>query len=159
MQLEQALEKLRSNPDQDLATLCELTPAQMDSACGRAQRLMQTGFYDDALKVLNALVLLRPRHARSLRLLGFAYQYHRQPARAYDAFSRAAACDPQDGVAALMAAECALFVLGQKAALPLLEGALAHVRATPANQPYVLRAQRLLALCRVQANTPRSATP
>ena len=129
-----------------LASLMGLGEAALDAAYSRAHALLAAGHHPAARDALKALVLLEPTRARTVRLLGFAYQRCHELAAAYSAFKRATELDPTDAIAALMLGECALFVLGPESGVAQLEQVLRWATPIPQVHPYVLRARQLLAM-------------
>lgn len=103
-----------------------------------AQKLLDTGRLDDALKALDALALQKPEPAGVERLRGMAFYEQGQIESSAAAFQHALAQDPNDREAMQMEG-VALFRLGKAAAaVPLLEQAHLSILRTNIDSNYVL---------------------
>ncbi len=110
------------------------TPAET----AEAQKLLDHGQFDDALKTLDSLATRQPEPAGTERLRGMAFYSKGQIQSAEEAFSKAVAQDPADREAMQMEG-VALFRMGRSAAaIPLLEKANLAVPASNIDNNYVL---------------------
>jgi tetratricopeptide (TPR) repeat protein len=110
----------------------------MSSPTVEAQKLLDTGRLDEALKILDALALQRPEPAGVERLRGMAFYEQGQIQSSATAFEHALAQDPGDREAMQMEG-VALFRMGKPAAaIPLLEQAHLSIPGTNIDTNYVL---------------------
>jgi tetratricopeptide (TPR) repeat protein len=108
------------------------------SPTAEAQKLLDAGHFDEALKALDALEHQQPEPAGVDRLRGFAYYEQGQVQSAAAAFERAVARDPGDREAMQMEG-VSLFRAGKAAAaIPLLEQAHLSIPRTNIDSNYVL---------------------
>jgi tetratricopeptide (TPR) repeat protein len=108
------------------------------SPTAEAQKLLDTGRFDEALKTLDALALQKPEPAGVERLRGMAFYEQGQIEPAATAFQQALTQDPNDREAMQMEG-VALFRLGKAAAaVPLLEQAHLSIPRTNIDSNYVL---------------------
>src|SRR5271163_1349646 len=113
------------------------TPA-MSSPTAEAQKLLDTGRLDEALKVLDTLALQKPEPPGVERLRGMAFYEQGQIESSATAFEHALAQDPGDREAMQMEG-VALFRIGKPAAaVPLLEQAHLSIPRTNIDSNYVL---------------------
>lgn len=123
-----------------LALLLTSVYAQITSSSptADAQKLLDTGKFDDALKALDALALQKPEPAGVERLRGMAFYEQGQIESSATAFQQALTQDPNDREAMQMEG-VALFRLGKaEAAVPLLEKAHLSIPRTNIDTNYVL---------------------
>jgi tetratricopeptide (TPR) repeat protein len=112
------------------------SPVSLTTA--EAQKLLDSGRLDEALKALDALSLQNPAPAGVERLRGMAYYEQGQMQSAADAFDKAVVQDPSDREAMQMRG-VTLFRMGKPgAAIPLLEKAHLSVASTNIDSNYVL---------------------
>jgi predicted Zn-dependent protease len=110
----------------------------MSSPTAEAQKLLDTGRLDDALKVLDTLAQQQPEPAGVERLRGMAFYEQGQIQSSATAFEHALAQDPGDREAMQMEG-VALFRIGKPAAaVPLLEQAHLSIARTNIDSNYVL---------------------
>jgi tetratricopeptide (TPR) repeat protein len=103
-----------------------------------AQKLLDQGQFDDALRTLDALAARQPEPAGTERLRGMAFYNKGQMQSAAEAFAKAVAQDPSDREAMQMEG-VALFRMGRSLdAMPLLEKANLAIRASNIDNNYVL---------------------
>jgi tetratricopeptide (TPR) repeat protein len=103
-----------------------------------AQRLLDHGQFDDALKVLDTLAAQQPEPTGTERLRGMAFYGKGQMQSAEEAFAKAVAQDPADREAMQMEG-VALFRMGRSAAaIPLLEKANLAIPGSNIDNNYVL---------------------
>jgi tetratricopeptide (TPR) repeat protein len=103
-----------------------------------AQKLLDAGRLDEALKALDVLALQQPEPAGVERLRGMAYYEQGQIQSSAAAFERALTQDPVDREAMQMEG-VALFRIGKPAAaIPLLEKAHLSIARTNIDSNYVL---------------------
>ena len=103
-----------------------------------AQKLLDTGRLDEALKILDTLALQQPEPAGVERLRGMALYEQGQIQTSATAFEHAVAQDPGDREAMQMEG-VALFRMGKPAAaVPLLEQAHLSIARTNIDSNYVL---------------------
>jgi tetratricopeptide (TPR) repeat protein len=108
------------------------------SPTAEAQKLLDTGRLEEALKALDALSLQSPELAGVERLRGMAYYEQGQMQLSAAAFDKAVAQDPSDREAMQMEG-VALFRMGKPAAaVPLLEKAHLSIPSTNIDSNYVL---------------------
>src|ERR1700761_8053208 len=108
------------------------------SPTAEAQKLLDTGRLDEALKALDTLAQQQPEPAGVERLRGMALYEQGQVQPSAVAFDRAVNQDPQDREAMQMEG-VALFRLGKPAAaIPLLEKAHLSIPRTNIDSNYVL---------------------
>jgi predicted Zn-dependent protease len=108
------------------------------SPTAEAQKLVDTGRLDDALRALDTLASQQPEPLGVERLRGMAYYEQGQIESSATAFQRALAQDPGDREAMQMEG-VALFRLGKPAAaIPLLEQAHLSIPRTNIDSNYVL---------------------
>jgi tetratricopeptide (TPR) repeat protein len=128
-----------------VASLSALPPASSQAASppsssplAEAQKLLDAGRFDDALKALDALALQRPEPAGVERLQGMAYYEQGQMQSSAAAFHKAVVRDPSDLEATQMEG-VSLFRMGKPvAAIPLLEQAHLSIPSTNIDSNYVL---------------------
>ena len=103
-----------------------------------AQKLLDQGRFDDALKTLDSVATQQPEPPGTERLRGMAFYGKGQMQSAGDAFAKAIAQDPSDREAMQMQG-VALFRMGRSLeAIPLLEKADLAIRASNIDNNYVL---------------------
>jgi predicted Zn-dependent protease len=103
-----------------------------------AQKLLDTGHLEEALKALDTLALQQPEPAGVERLRGMAFYEQGKIELAAAAFERALAQDPSDREAMQMQG-VVLFRTGKSAAaIPLLEQAHLSISRTNIDSNYVL---------------------
>jgi tetratricopeptide (TPR) repeat protein len=108
------------------------------SPAAEAQRLLDAGRLEEALKALDALALQQPEPAGVERMRGMAYYEQGQIQSSAAAFERALAQDPADREAMQMEG-VVLFRMGKAAAaVPLLEKAHLSIARTNIDSNYVL---------------------
>ncbi len=108
------------------------------SPAAEAQKLLEKGRLEEALKALAPLALEQPEPAGVERLRGTAYYEQGQMEQAAQAFEKAVAQDPSDREAMQMEG-VALFRMGKAAAaVPLLEKAHLSIASTNIESNYVL---------------------
>ena len=108
------------------------------SPTAEAQKLLDTGRLDEALKALDALAQQKPEPAGVERLRGMAFYERGQIEPSVNAFQQALTQDPNDREAMQMEG-VALFRLGKAAAaVPLLEKAHLSIPRTNIDSNYVL---------------------
>src|ERR1700759_2759943 len=108
------------------------------SPTSEAQKLLDTGHLDDALKALDTLAQQQPEPAGVERLRGMAFYEQGQIQSSATAFEHALAQDPGDREAMQMEG-VALFRIGKPAAaIPLLEQAHLSIPRTNIDSNYVL---------------------
>ena len=109
-----------------------------DVSTGEAQKLLDRGQFDEALKLLNTLAAQNTEPGGTERLRGMAFYNKGQMEPAAQAFAKAAAQDSSDREATQMEG-VALFRLGRSAdALPLLEKARLGMPRNNIDNNYVL---------------------
>jgi tetratricopeptide (TPR) repeat protein len=109
-----------------------------NSPTSEAQKLLDTGRLDDALKALDTLAQQQPEPAGVERLRGMAFYEQGQIQSSAAAFEHALAQDPSDREAMQMEG-VALFRIGKPAAaIPLLEQAHLSIPRTNIDSNYVL---------------------
>ena len=109
-----------------------------DVRTGEAQKLLDHGQFDEALKLLNTLAAQGREPAGTERLRGMAFYNKGQMESAAQAFAKAAAQDPSDREATQMEG-VALFRLGRSGdAVPLLEKARLSMPRSNIDNNYVL---------------------
>ena len=110
----------------------------LGSPAAEAQKLLDTGRFDEALKVLDTLAQQHPEPAGVERLRGMALYEQGQVEPSATAFEHAVAQDPGDREAMQMEG-VALFRIGRPAAaVPLLEQAHLSIARTNIDSNYVL---------------------
>jgi predicted Zn-dependent protease len=110
----------------------------VSSPTTEAQKLLDTGRLDEALKILDPLALEQPEPAGVERLRGMAFYEQGQIQSSATAFEHALTQDPGDREAMQMEG-VALFRLGKPAAaIPLLEQAHLSIARTNIDSNYVL---------------------
>ena len=110
----------------------------MSSPTAEAQKLLDTGRLDEALKVLETLAQQQPEPAGVERMRGMAFYEQGQIQSSATAFEHALAQDPGDREAMQMEG-VALFRIGKPAAaIPLLEQAHLSIPRTNIDSNYVL---------------------
>jgi tetratricopeptide (TPR) repeat protein len=110
----------------------------LSSPTAEAQKLLDTGRLDEALKVLDTLAQQQPEPAGVERLRGMAFYEQGQIQSSATAFEHALAQDPGDREAMQMEG-VALFRIGKPAAaIPLLEQAHLSIARTNIDSNYVL---------------------
>jgi tetratricopeptide (TPR) repeat protein len=103
-----------------------------------AQKLLDRGQFDDALKLLGTFTAQQPEPPGTERLGGMAFYNKGQMSPAQEAFAKALAQDPADREAMQMEG-VALFRLGRSApAIPLLEKANLSLPSSNIDNNYVL---------------------
>jgi tetratricopeptide (TPR) repeat protein len=108
------------------------------AAIAQAQKLLDAGRLEEALKALDALALQQPEPAGVERLRGMAFYEQGQIQSSVAAFGRALAQDPADRESMQMEG-VALFRTGKPAAaIPLLEKAHLSIARTNIDSNYVL---------------------
>jgi tetratricopeptide (TPR) repeat protein len=108
------------------------------SPTAEAQKLLDAGRFEEALKALDALSLQSPEPAGVERLRGMAYYEQGQMQSSTAAFEKALAQDPADREAMQMEG-VALFRMGKPAAaVPLLEKAHLSIPSSNIDSNYVL---------------------
>jgi tetratricopeptide (TPR) repeat protein len=121
-----------------LAVLCAYSQTASLSETAEAQKLIDHGQFDDALKVLDTLAVQRPEPPGTERLRGMAFYNKGQMQSAEEAFAKAVAQDPADREAMQMEG-VALFRMGRSApATPLLEKANLAIPGSNIDNNYVL---------------------
>jgi tetratricopeptide (TPR) repeat protein len=116
----------------------QATAATGSSPTAEAQKLLDTGRLDEALKALYTLANLQPEPAGVERLRGMAYYERGDMPQAVEAFEKALAQDPNDREAMQMEG-VALFRMGKPAeAIPMLEKAHLSMAQTNVDANYVL---------------------
>ena len=76
------------------STTTELTPAEVKTQLAKAEGLIRTESYDDAIDVLNDIVDTNPREADAYNLLGFSYRKSKDYDRAERNYKRALRLNP-----------------------------------------------------------------
>jgi tetratricopeptide (TPR) repeat protein len=110
----------------------------LSSPTAEAQKLLDTGRLDEALKILDTLAVQQPEPAGVERLRGIAFYEQGQIQSSATAFEHALAQDPGDREAMQMEG-VALFRIGKPAAaIPLLEQAHLSIPRTNIDSNYVL---------------------
>jgi predicted Zn-dependent protease len=110
----------------------------MSSPTAEAQKLLDTGRLDEALKILDTLAQQQPEPAGVERLRGMAFYELGQIQSSATAFEHAVAQDPGDREAMQMEG-VALFRIGKPAAaVPLLEQAHLSIPRTNIDSNYIL---------------------
>jgi predicted Zn-dependent protease len=110
----------------------------LSSSTAEAQKLLDTGRLDEALKILDTLATQQPEPAGVERLRGMALYEQGQVQSSATAFEHAVAQDPGDREAMQMEG-VALFRIGKPAAaVPLLEQAHLSIPRTNIDSNYVL---------------------
>ncbi|MGC2402522.1 MAG: tetratricopeptide repeat protein [Acidobacteriaceae bacterium] len=128
-----------------LLAICSLTawpqapmPSASSSSIADAQKLLDTGHLDEALKALDDLALKQPEPAGVERLRGTVFYQQGKLSSASAAFERALAQDPADREAMQMQG-VVLFRSGKPgAAIPLLEKARVSIPRSNIDSNYVL---------------------
>jgi tetratricopeptide (TPR) repeat protein len=104
----------------------------------KAQKLLDSGQFDDALEALDALAVHQPEAARTERLRGMAFYGMGQLQSSEQAFEKALIQDPADREAMQMEG-FALFRPGRSAdAIPFLERARLFIPSSNIDSNYVL---------------------
>jgi tetratricopeptide (TPR) repeat protein len=121
-----------------LVLVAPMAGAQTQAPTAEAQKLLDTGRLDEALKVLDTLALQQPEPAGVERLRGMAFYAQGQIQSSATAFEHALAQDPADREAMQMEG-VSLFRIGKPAAaIPLLEQAHLSIPRTNIDSNYVL---------------------
>ena len=76
------------------STTTELTPAEVKTQLAKAEGLIRTESYDDAIDVLNDIVDTNPREADAYNLLGFSYRKSKDYESAERNYKRALRLNP-----------------------------------------------------------------
>jgi tetratricopeptide (TPR) repeat protein len=109
-----------------------------NSSTAEAQKLLNAGRLDEALKALDSLALQVPEPAGVERLRGMAYYEQGKMQSSVEAFEKALAQDPADRESMQMEG-VGLFRMGKPAAaIPLLEKAHISIASTNVDSDYVL---------------------
>ena len=121
-----------------LAVPCAYSQTARLAETAEAQKLLDHGQFDDALKVLDTLAVQQPEPPGTERLRGMAFYSKGQMQSAEEAFAKAVAHDPADREAMQMEG-VALFRMGRSAAaIPLLEKANLAIPGSNIDNNYVL---------------------
>lgn len=121
-----------------LAVPCVYSQTARPAETAEAQKLLDHGQFDDALKILDTLAVQQPEPPGTERLRGMAFYSKVQMQSAEEAFAKAVAQDPADREAMQMEG-VALFRMGRSAAaIPLLEKANLAIPGSNIDNNYVL---------------------